>query len=603
MSQLDVVDENGFSRFKNGIIVDDFNSDNIMSNSDDNIAAIGKGELRPKPIVMPSDGSIKFSPFATSGTKINNRNMESVLNEPNDDGEIITLDYTIAPMITQPLATTSESVNPFDIQSFTGDLTLSPDVDHWFDTTKIPEYSSLLNTIFEAITELKEGVSAADEITAAILSQNDFWDDITGDIPLGDSITSTGVHFETPTQSSDIERNIELGTTSTGKAKYWVAAELDAAIATHGLTDGLTGSLKILPYIRRRDVVVKAQGLKPLHTASIQFDGVGLESRFARATEIYIQYDPRTATTLFQPDVNGKYEKIKLTGGGKAANGILLAVRQPPIQEDPTIASATSRYMLGYVVPVTDDETGLIDYSAIQSPTPLDYYNGHYSGTARNSTSNTTHIVLSSDAHRYVAKNFQKNASGAAITTEGYPENAYVTIVSGAGAGQQAIANLITHVAGVNPNPTLVLRSALTTAIDDTSVYSISMKPVSPFDASNRYDVSQIGCIPAKTNHYGEKLGVLHIPSDGKLAVVTGISFNHPEANGTWTATQTDAITFVPGSANYGVISGAAQTHYREQFNGIWANIRDNYPEVYNQYYRGYFDQWIIDADVPEQEN
>ena len=216
------------------------------------------------------------------------------------------------------------------------------------------------------------------------------------------------------------------------------------------------------------------------------------------------------------------------------------------------------------------------------------------------------------------------------------------------------------------------------------------MKPVSPFVPINRYDVSQIGCIPAKTNHYGEKLGVLHIPSDdrvkfttgrklveiadrysqqawqvtsyasgyyeaagqarqevstsltpdrlnllkeirtkvtswrvtdhpddldyiparnagqenyGKLAVVTGISFNHPEANGTWTATQTDAITFVPGSANYGVISGAAQTHYREQFNGIWANIRDNYPEVYNQYYRGYFDQWIIDADVPEQEN
>ena len=278
-----------------------------------------------------------------------------------------------------------------------------------------------------------------------------------------------------------------------------------------------------------------------------------------------------------------------------------------------------------------------------------DYYNGHYSGTARNSTSNTTHIVLSSDAHRYVAKNFQKNASGAAITTEGYPENAYVTIVSGAGAGQQAIANLITHVAGVNPNPTLVLRSALTTAIDDTSVYSISMKPVSPFDASNRYDVSQIGCIPAKTNHYGEKLGVLHIPSDDRVKFttgrklveiadrysqqawrvtsyasgyyeaagqsrqevstsltpdrLTGISFNHPEANGTWTATQTDAITFVPGSANYGVISGAAQTHYREQFNGIWANIRDNYPEVYNQYYRGYFDQWIIDADVPEQEN
>lgn len=727
MSELDVVDENGFSRFKNGIIVDDFNADSIMSNSVDNIVGIGKGELRPQPIPL-NHGSIKFTPFTTSGTEVHNRNYDSELNTPNDDGEIITLDYTTEAMITQPLATTSESVNPFDIQNFTGDLTLSPDVDHWFDTTKVPEYSSILNTIFEVITELSEDNSTTDEITNAILSMNDFWNDITGEVPLGDNITSTGVHFETPTQSSDIERNIELGTTSTGKAKYWVSAELDAAIATHGMTDGMTKSLKILPYIRSRHVVLKAQGLKPNHTASVQFDGVGLENRFARATEIYMQYDPRTATTLFQPDVNGKYEKVKLSDetGGRTANGILLAVRVPTLLEDPTIASSTSRYMLGYVVPVTDDETGLIDYenyadgyygsswseaqiraggwqgsgsrsitgyksgataSLIQSGTSSNYYNGHYTGTARNTTSNTTHIVLSGDAHRYVAANFQKDTSSAQSTTDGYPENAYVTIVSGSGAGQQVIANSIVGVGG--NDPTLVLRdSGLTTAIDSTSVYSISMKPVSPYDS--RYTVSQIGSFPAKTNHYGEKMGILHIPSDdrvkfttgrklveiadrysqqawrvtsyasgyyeaagksneqvstnltpdrlnllrevrskvgswrvtdhpddldyvparnagqeeyGRLAVVTGISFDEPAANGTWTAESTDGISFVPGSAGFGVINSSDQTHFRERFNGIWRSIRDNYPEVYDKYYRGYFDQWIIDTDVPDQED
>lgn len=727
MSELDVIDENGLSRFKNGIIVDNFNEDSIMSNSDDNIVGIGKGELRPRPITL-TYGSIKFTPFVNSGTTIHNRNYDSETGVVNDDGEVLMLDYTIEPMITQPLATTSESVNPFDLQNFTGDLTLSPDVDHWFDTTKVPEYSSLLNTIFEVITELSEENSTTDQITNAILTMNDFWNDVTGEVPLGDSITSTGVHFETPTQSSGIERNIELGTTSTGKAKYWVSAELDAAIATHGMSDGMTKSLKILPYMRSRDVIVKAQGLKPNHTASILFDGVGLENRFARATEIYIEYDPRTASTLLQPDANGKYEKIRLNDltNSKTANGILLAVREPVNLQDPTLASSTSRYMLGYVVPVSDDETGLIDYSTykdgyygsswsegqiqtggwqgsgartitgyksgatynlIQSGTSTDYYNGHYTGTARNSTSNTTHIVLSADAHRYVTGNFQKDSADAQATTAGYPENAYVTIFSGAGAGQQTIANSIID-AGSSA-PIIELRgSGLTTAIDSTSVYSISMKPVSPYD--DRYTVSQIGDFPAKTNHYGEKLGVLQIPSDnrvkfttgrklvevadrysqqawrvtsyastyydaagqsqeqvstdltpdrlnllkeirtkvgafrvtdhpddldyiparnagqeeyGRLAVVTGISFDHTGANGTWTAEETNGIQWVPGSAEFGVINNSEQTHFRERFNGIWKDIRDNYPEVYEQYYRGYFDQWIIDSDVPDQED
>ena len=37
-------------------------------------------------------------------------------------GDVITLDFTEMPLITQPVATTAESVNPFDLQNFTGEI-------------------------------------------------------------------------------------------------------------------------------------------------------------------------------------------------------------------------------------------------------------------------------------------------------------------------------------------------------------------------------------------------------------------------------------------------------------------------------------------------
>jgi hypothetical protein len=47
-------------------------------------------------------------------------------------------DYNVAPFITQPLATHAVSVNPFDVASFYGTLTLSPAVDIWKDVDTQP---------------------------------------------------------------------------------------------------------------------------------------------------------------------------------------------------------------------------------------------------------------------------------------------------------------------------------------------------------------------------------------------------------------------------------------------------------------------------------
>jgi len=726
MAELEITDENGLSRFKNGIVVDNFNSDSVMSKGLDNKNQISGGELRPQHVLRDTYGEyLGFSPFSLTGVTLFNKYYDATSDEYNADGSRLMLDCTEEPLIVQSLATSSETVNPFNVQDFSGDLKLTPEVDHWIDMTKVPEYSSLLNTIFEVITELSEENSTTDEIVNAILTMGDFWNDVSGNVPLGDDITVVGTHYETPTQSTILGKNIQLGTTSFEKRKYWTSAELDAAIQSHGMTDGATRNLRLIPYMRSRDVILNAGGLKPNHTASIRFDGTNLDGHFARATEVYMNYNPRTAgSNLFQPDVNGKYEKVKLTGGGFTANGILLAIREPRYLRDPILSSPTSRYMVGYVVPCPDDDTGLIDYSTykdgyypsawddnniktygwqgtgsrtitgyksgvsvslIGTGTQTHYYNGHYSGSARNSTSNTTHVVLSPDAHRYRKQNFRKYEDQAAATTDGYAEDVRIKIVAGAGVGQEAVANSITLTD--TTAPVITLRQPLTTAIDSTSVYSISMKAVNPYD--DRYTVSQIGDAPNKTNHYGEKFGILRIPSNdrtrftvgrklveitdrygfqpwkitsyasgyyeaagqstevvstdltpdrlnllkeirtkvngwrihdhpddlgyipartggtgdyGKLAVVTGVTFDFAGANGTWTAEETDSVAWVSGNTEYGVISTATQQHYRDRFIGVWSDIAANHPEVYEQYYKGYFDLWVRDSETPDQD-
>ena len=272
---------------------------------------------------------------------------------------------------------------------------------------------------------------------------------------------------------------------------------------------------------------------------------------------------------LFQPDIDGTYEKIKLSNGGKTANAILLAVREAELQNKIT-NGPNSRFMVGYIVPEFDPDTGLIDYEAFgdgyytgwndseirswgfqgSSATITGYsseatatliarggsstleaqeYNGHYTGTARNTTSNTTHIVLSPDAHRYRAGNFRKAAAGSVSTyDEAIPEKSVINIVGGAGAGQQCVANGLIYFDS-SGRPVIELRSTASgetgispnNPIDGSSVYTIGMRHVNPINS--RYNgIAKLGDTPSRSNHYGEKMGILRIPSTSKVKFTTG---------------------------------------------------------------------------------
>lgn len=564
-SEMDITFADGTSRFKNGILVDNFAGQGVVDVRK-NRSAVGKGLMRPRQepgargaysLHMTSylDGEAHSAGIVTTGTR-------------GSRPEVVMLDYVPRPLITQPVATTAESVNPFDLQNFTGTLKLTPDYDRWMDTTKIPEYNSFVNGILDNLTGIDENDPKYegdagqqllyDDIADAIKSMPNFWEDIAGTLQPGDDVIGTSFQNADESMNAvEVGKNISLlGVTD---QKFNTDA-IDAAISQHGLTDGVIKNTNILPYIRSRDIIVHGQGLKPNHKATVLFENVGTERFFSRANEIYIT---RTGTDLFQPEINGSYEIIRLTSGSEAANAVLLSVREPNYRDSKTAAEGT---LIGYIVPEFDEESGQIDYTqfkdgyydtsswqtaitdivehgfqgtaagrtitgftsgAIATLTTggtTHYYNGHFSGQARNTTSNTTHIHLSPDAHRYTASNFGKDATLDVNT--GLPKETIIKIVEGAGAGQECKANNLIYTEGSTNTPVVELISTvqgstgLSVAIDGTSVYTIGMRSINP--TIREHGITQIGSRGDLTNHYGEKLGILHLPTSTRTEWTAG---------------------------------------------------------------------------------
>tara|TARA_Y100000004_G_scaffold68497_2_gene76865 strand:- start:5158 stop:10251 length:5094 start_codon:yes stop_codon:yes gene_type:complete len=127
-----IFDSNG-ERFKNGIIVDEFKGHGVGDPSDPGYAIAVEPETGN---LRPSFTAADFDIYNTSNTADDNSPAGSTAIGAEDQ---IRLPATsIETLIDQPFASVDISVNPFDVASWVGELKLSPESDHWRDTTKRP---------------------------------------------------------------------------------------------------------------------------------------------------------------------------------------------------------------------------------------------------------------------------------------------------------------------------------------------------------------------------------------------------------------------------------------------------------------------------------
>ena len=119
-----VLDSNNNSRWKSGYLVDAFSNTRMSrSNSPEYKAAV---DLRARTLRPPfAQGNAALAYHASSTTQ--------------QTGDLITLPYTSAAIITQGQYSGQINVNPYDVFNWTGSITLTPSTDEWRDVDRRPE--------------------------------------------------------------------------------------------------------------------------------------------------------------------------------------------------------------------------------------------------------------------------------------------------------------------------------------------------------------------------------------------------------------------------------------------------------------------------------
>ena len=119
-------DENGFDRLKNGYVVDDFTdhtTGDVFSPDYKCSLDFREGQLRPQHYT--NNVALQFN--ATDSTNV-----------VKTDGNVVMLPYENLALITQPYASRSENVNPFNVFTFIGRIDLTPASDDWVDIERLP---------------------------------------------------------------------------------------------------------------------------------------------------------------------------------------------------------------------------------------------------------------------------------------------------------------------------------------------------------------------------------------------------------------------------------------------------------------------------------
>ena len=133
---LQIQDANGFDRFKNGFIVDNFKGHGIgeVTNGSYRCSVdYSKGELRP----LFNQDAIRLEEIDEDGSTLVAADRTAANYQKT--GDCLTLPYTETAMITQPFASKAINVNPFAIFSWMGTLELDPSSDEWRETQRTPD--------------------------------------------------------------------------------------------------------------------------------------------------------------------------------------------------------------------------------------------------------------------------------------------------------------------------------------------------------------------------------------------------------------------------------------------------------------------------------
>ena len=266
---LQIQDADGFDRFKNGFIVDNFTGHNVgnVGNIDYKIAMdMARGELRP----TFNEDAVKLIERDNDGTAIVASDRTSANYQKT--GDLLTLPYIEQTLIDQPFASKTLNVNPFDVFTWSGTVELTPPTDEWKETERAPEL--VINNVgaFDTLaSNLGNSALNGIEIGTVWNDWQDFWSGAPRDVASRDisgNIRSGRRVF----RNTEITSEQSVGQTRTG-----IRQRIVPQVVRNSIGDRII-NVAFVPFIRSRTITFNASRMKPNTRVYPFFDNIDIST-------------------------------------------------------------------------------------------------------------------------------------------------------------------------------------------------------------------------------------------------------------------------------------------------------------------------------------
>lgn len=283
-ADLSVKDANGFDRFKNGFVVDNFlNYQAADLGSNEFRAALDRKNTELRPSYTMSHTKLGINPATTTNAKIL--------------GTVAMIDFDSELWQQQPFASKHISVNPYFIFEKKGKLVLSPDNDSWSDVTREPNLVVDVDTGVDTIERIANDAGligtewGAWGVINTTISSSDIqqpWSSSTTRDWTSSSVTGTwsgitdggSIIMTTGGTTTTTVGGTQTNTTTT-TALDWqrngIQTTMETRTTSYDLGDRVT-DVSIIPYMRSRNVEFHATGMKANTRVYCFFDGADVTS-------------------------------------------------------------------------------------------------------------------------------------------------------------------------------------------------------------------------------------------------------------------------------------------------------------------------------------
>lgn len=253
--------ESGVGKFKTGILVDNF----IDESSQDEKSKYNKvsidnksGELRPTTLTTGLDlvwGSKSFIGIGENIDSTVDLRFAEDLESSNlqKTGSVVSLKYDSVSFLEQPFANNSVKINTSDISNYSGNISIYPSSDSWFDVSNYKKISSGTNDPYKYSKEFNENKENSNFYEKRFDSWKDFW------------VGKSKVEYKKVYgDKSDpyFWKNITEDTKSSNNSQF---ISLNSEIETQNskTLDKKIFNRDIIPYLRSRNYAFNCNSLKP----------------------------------------------------------------------------------------------------------------------------------------------------------------------------------------------------------------------------------------------------------------------------------------------------------------------------------------------------